>query len=78
MSGKQFPEQNISKRGTMDYEDFFETLVELLATLNGAVPERTEMSGNNTAAPSCNHMIDKKHDVFAELDIDAFTLSPWH
>jgi len=64
----------------MDYDDFFETLDELLNTVNGAVQDETELDYTDTATPYFSYMFDKEKDVFEELDMETglFKLSPLH
>ena len=64
----------------MDYDDFFETLDELLTTINGALEDEAETDSTGTAAPYFRYMFDKEDDVFEDLDMvaGAFKLSPLH
>jgi len=64
----------------MDYDDFFETLDDLLATINGAVEDEVELDYTDTSAPYFSYMFDKEKDVFEELDMETglFKLSPLH
>ena len=64
----------------MDYDDIFETLDELLTTINGAVQDEAEVDSTGTAAPYFSYMFDKEKDVFDDLimDIGTFRLSPLH
>jgi len=74
----------------MGYDDFFETLDELLNTINGAVEDMVEMDTSDTAGPYFSYMFDKDDGVFDDTDVMpddmvredmetvAFTLSPMH
>ena len=64
----------------MDYDDFFETLDELLTTINGAVQDTAEVDCTDTATHYFSYMFDKEKDVFEDLDMEigAFRLSPLH
>ena len=64
----------------MDYDDIFETLDELLMTINGAVQDEAEVDSTGTASPYFSYMFDKEKDVFEDLDMEtgAFRLSPLH
>ena len=53
----------------MDYDDFFETLDELLTTINGALEDEAEVDSTGTAAPYFRYMFDKDAMQFEELDI---------
>ena len=74
----------------MDYDEHFETLDDLLSTINGAVQDRVETDTSDTAGPYFSYMFDKDDGVFDDTDLmpddmdsedmetEAFTLSPWH
>ena len=74
----------------MDYDDFFETLDELLTTINGAVQDEAEVDSTGTAAPYFSYMFDKNDGVFDDTDVfpdewdcedmetGVFSLSPLH
>lgn len=64
----------------MDYDDFFETLDELLTTINGTVEDEAASDSNGATVPIFSYMFDLETDVFEGLDEDikAFRLSPLH
>ncbi|MGH8120150.1 MAG: hypothetical protein ACRESK_05990 [Gammaproteobacteria bacterium] len=64
----------------MDYDDIFETLDELLTTVNDAVKDEADMDSTGTAVPYFSYMFDKEDDIFEDLDVvaGAFKLSPLH
>ena len=74
----------------MDYDDNFETLDDLLTTINSAVQDMTDLDTSDTAGPYFSYMFDKDDGVFEDLDVmldhrdgedmetEAFTLSSLH
>ena len=74
----------------MDYDDNFETLDELLTTINAAVQDMADMNTTDTAGPYFSYMFDRDDDVFDDMDVisddvdigdmetGVFTLSPLH
>ena len=74
----------------MDYDDNFETLDELLTTINDAVQDMVDLDASATAGPYFSYMFDKDDDVFDDIDLmlddmdcedmetEAFTLPPLH
>ena len=62
----------------MDYDDFFETLDELLTTINGSVQDESEVDSTGTAVPFFTYMFDKVTDVFEDMETEEFPLSPLH
>ena len=53
----------------MDYDDIFESLDELLTTVNGAIEDEAETDSIGTATPYFRYMFDKDAGAFEELDI---------
>lgn len=62
----------------MDYDDLFETLDELLTTINGTVQDRVDLDNSDTAGPYFSYMFDKDDGVFDDMDTIVFPLSPMH
>lgn len=64
----------------MDYDDSFETLDELLTTINEAVKDMVETGIHDPLEPYFSYMFDKEKDVFEDLDMETglFKLSPLH
>ena len=65
----------------MDYDDNYETLDELLATINSAVQDMADMNTTDTATHYFSYMFDKddgafeEHDVFTEEEIPGMHLT---
>ena len=53
----------------MDYDDFFETLDELLTTINGAVLDTADVDCTDTATHYFSYMFDKDDGALEELDV---------
>ena len=62
----------------MDYDELFETLDELLSTINGAVEDEMEIDSTGTAVPYFTYMFDKMTDVYEDMETEDFPLSPMH
>ena len=62
----------------MDYDDFFETLDDLLTTINGSLEDEMEVDSTGTAVPYFPYMFDKVIDVFEDMETEEPSLSSLH
>jgi len=59
----------------MDYDEHFETLDDLLSTINDAIQDRAE---TGVTDPYFSYMFDKDDGVFDDMENIEFPLSPLH
>ena len=62
----------------MDYDEQFETLDELLTTINDAIQDMVETGITDPADPYFSYMFDKDDGVFDDMETIVFPLSPLH